>query len=743
MYSFPAKALDRLAALILKGDVVFFVGSGFSIDSEGNSATRLIRRLIWRLLAFRRAGVPQADALVEDLIRTFGIKTAGRPAETEIDARRDYDLKLLTVEREGMDKLAKDYYEVNEWFCEAFGTLLRYVTPDECDHIRLEEEKLRCKASRLLVQECKAGDDDGFEFDFGDFQSLAELARRDLAGRRAAGKALFLQSLGFLNRGVMGGDPAPETDLETAEESYHALLFPRHHVLARFAREGWCPTLITTNFDLLLEGAYRLAGFSGAIGSEAPFPTSVMNGYEVVSDDVEFFNRAKAFRTAVVVKIHGCVRQYRNSVRDGARETYLRALVFTYREIQNWREDPWAADFLRTQLRTRTVVFCGYSLRDPVIHDTFRTVYEEMARARREHGGNRVEKTEPEKAPAYFFASDSDQSFHGLAVLNAASEATGCDKVDPSDHPNYLRFHFRGSGGFPDIDELFRWLYHRTLRERQRECLCDALPRIAALLVGSREGPRPLPVREIEKVRAKFDELCAQEALLAQQDFALGNEVASSARRRGFSRLCAWSERFQVALLREFACAEEVRRREGPASIRIAAMRRFDWYFPTMENPVWPCWGAVVELALRGLAKLLCAELTVADCKRPTVFLRPSMKACSPVALTIELSGFDRMATLPPVLGHAARRTIWQLTPADAPWPAGYADLPKSYANSAKNAGAKDADEVPAVLRIAAPPARELWALASGVAPKEDRIELAERLGIHFPSHELEPTHPR
>jgi len=66
MSSFPAKALDRLAALILKGDVVFFVGSGFSIDSEGNSATRLIRRLIWRLLAFRRARVRHADALVEE-----------------------------------------------------------------------------------------------------------------------------------------------------------------------------------------------------------------------------------------------------------------------------------------------------------------------------------------------------------------------------------------------------------------------------------------------------------------------------------------------------------------------------------------------------------------------------------------------------------------------------------------------------------------------------------------------------
>ena len=324
-----------------------------------------------------------------------------------------------------MDKLAKDYYEVNEWFCEAFGTLLSHATPRNRRHIHAAEEDLRRETSRILAQQSKTGDDAAF--DRGDFRRLLALARRDLAGRRAAGKALFLDTLGFRHPHVMGGDPATETDLETAETSYHALLFPRHHVLARFAREGWCPTLITTNFDLLLEGAYRLAGFSGAIGSESPFPTSVTNGYEVVSDDVEFFNRAKAFRTAVVVKIHGCARQYRNSLADAAeREAYLRALVFTYREIQNWREDPWAADFLRTQLRTRTVVFCGYSLRDPVIHDTFRTVYEEMARARRDHGGNRDrEKQHAKKAPAYFFASDGDQSFSRTRGVECGERSHG------------------------------------------------------------------------------------------------------------------------------------------------------------------------------------------------------------------------------------------------------------------------------------------------------------------------------
>ena len=53
-------------------------------------------------------------------------------------------------------------------------------------------------------------------------------------------------------------------------------------------------------------------------------------------------------------------------------------MVFTYREIQNWRKDSWSRDLVSTLLRTRTIVLCGYSGTDPVVHDTFRTVYEEI-----------------------------------------------------------------------------------------------------------------------------------------------------------------------------------------------------------------------------------------------------------------------------------------------------------------------------------------------------------------------------
>ena len=45
------EATTRLALGVSKGEVIFFVGSGFSIDSEGNSADRLVGRLLAGVLA--------------------------------------------------------------------------------------------------------------------------------------------------------------------------------------------------------------------------------------------------------------------------------------------------------------------------------------------------------------------------------------------------------------------------------------------------------------------------------------------------------------------------------------------------------------------------------------------------------------------------------------------------------------------------------------------------------------------
>ena len=63
---FPVDKYEGLVTRILSGEVVFFVGAGFSVDSEGNSAGRLIARLMTRFAAMAEV-VKLAGAQIEDL----------------------------------------------------------------------------------------------------------------------------------------------------------------------------------------------------------------------------------------------------------------------------------------------------------------------------------------------------------------------------------------------------------------------------------------------------------------------------------------------------------------------------------------------------------------------------------------------------------------------------------------------------------------------------------------------------
>src|SRR5262249_51109283 len=108
-------------------------------------------------------------------------------------------------------------------------------------------------------------------------------------------------------------------------------------------------------------------------------PAAAYDRMLLVAGPTEFFERGTAYRAALLVKIHGCVRRYREErAQTETLARYLPSMVFTYREIQNWRKDSWSRDLVSTLLRTRSIVLCGYSGADPVIHDTFRTVYEEI-----------------------------------------------------------------------------------------------------------------------------------------------------------------------------------------------------------------------------------------------------------------------------------------------------------------------------------------------------------------------------
>ncbi len=677
-----ANRVDRLAERVLAGEVVFFIGAGFSLDSEGNSTHRLVGKLLVRFLAMTRhlhhAEQETATYLLNGLKTTF-----------YLDGDTKTPTKLVTWKN--LDRLAKDYYQFNDWICSAFTLLteklLESISAQELKAYLTEKKKnpehvhATVKAINKLENYCYALLET-LDVPIDPIALEDLLAVQDPVDR---GKMLFLDTMGFSNEKVMGGKKSmdSEANFDDVEASYRGLLLPRHRVLARLAREGFCPMLLTTNYDLLLEGGYRLAGFlpdkprqsktNGSRPKSAP-PSNYQYFARIASAN-EFFNHGEGYRSALIVKIHGCAETYRKKKEDqrehpdsSAVHDYLPAMVFTYREIQNWRADAWSRDLVRTLLRTHTMVFCGYSGLDPVLHDTFRTVYEEMAA--QWTGQTRTENSASEDptrdAPTFYMDIAEKRDFYSLEILRAASQTVGVTTPELTAHENLLEFYL-SKDHFPRLDELFRWLYHVVIRKRQTQMLQTALPGIARISLG-----HPGPEREIDAICNHFDVLCEEEQKTAEA----WNNTAEG--RPQFERLVGWTDRFHAGLMRAFTLGATVMRATGPSGIPMHVMRSRPWYYPLNDHPDWAAWAVVVELALRRMVAAWrgCLEswtkdadwVRVARGPHPALLFTSEKEHVTPIRLAIRLAGYEQPILSSENHGVIRQESVWVLHPNRLPW---------------------------------------------------------------------------
>lgn len=683
----PFKKLDNLSDMLLSGKVVFFIGAGFSLDSEGNSANRLIRRLIVRFDAITDVlskvkrndllggkGKPGnikriANELRNGLVSTFSLKNNDRPHKT------------LLSDEDNIKKLSQLYYQINDWICSAYSVFLDEMKKFE-DKTKLCEE-INCLENRNLTSsKC-----DNVPLEIIDIKKYEPL------DYYSAGKALFLDTMGFDDSDIMGGSPF-KPDITDVLKSYHQLLLKRHHILARLAREGLSNPLITTNYDLLLEGAYRLAGFIPREQAPNNYRTKVMYPYfECIGDAGHFFNYGNAFRSAVITKIHGCVNRYRHTKREQCKnltqndsnpntpgnnsknkhwEKYLPAMVFTYREIQNWREDAWSRDYIRTLLRTRTIAFSGYSGADPVIHDTFRSVYEEIEKQHRKslpvlNDDNNEKHRNANKARtlAFFLGPSDKKGFHGMEILRAASKAVGVKTSGITNHVNYLEFCIN-KDNFPNLDELMLWLYHETIRKIQSQCLENNLQQIYMHLLG-----HPCPIVELDTIKNEFELLFNKEKELASKWKDNPHD------RDSLYRITNWSEYFHTGLLKEYAFAEDQMLVQGVRS-KIGDKSSPFWYYPFSEKPGWTAWTVVVEIALRKMLNSWqgCFDnwkentnlLEAISSDTPTLSVSQGDDFKTPILLEIKLHGTEAMRFLSKFTGVFRKKITWFINQETVPW---------------------------------------------------------------------------
>ncbi len=714
MTSLALRATSRLARRVLDGEVVFFVGAGFSLDSEGNTAQRLIGRLLAGLLAMgtvlaeRPASRESAAGLLTQLAQVFGLSAEGGAEVAREPAR------LMTWAN--LDRLAREYYNFNEWAVSALGVLSEEwlsLTAAEARQAAARTEQLG--SFFLLLVGDKVG------LDAPDI-TVFERLRGQAAAR---GKALFLDFMGFLKPEIMAGTPR-EVDSDRVGASYGGRLRPRHHALARLAREGLGRTLVTTNYDLLLEGAYRLAGFlerqpQGALRSNEP-EDNVQ--FSRIAGASHFFAQGAGHRTALLLKIHGCVEGYRDarkSTQSSELQTWLPTMVFTYREIQTWRGDAWSRDLVRTLLRTHTIALCGYSGADPVMHSTFRDVYEEQAALRRvaQAPSPAVEDDRTGNAAVFTFGIAGRRQFHGFEILHAATAAAGLPPRKLAEHPNHIEFH-RGAV-FPTIDDHFRWLTHCVLRQLQRNALQSRLrPLLRQLL------RRECRDREVSELLTRFDELVAGDALAVEAAGSEEGSRAAAARRRRFEQVVGWTWHFLPGLMRELGLAESVDARGG-AGAKLRRERTATFYRPVTDHPEWAAWAVVVELGVRALvASLHDAHVAASAWSSPfaeegscaVVSFTLTADEYTRSALCVRLGGFERVGARPPLSGAFRRVSYWEFGEKEVPWPSGpTAPCPVCFT-------------VGPVSRLsrACPAPEELWGWATG-AIRPTRSQALAHLG--------------
>lgn len=553
-------SIESLTARLLEGRALFFVGSGFSLDSEPNTVGRMIERL--------RARLEQLEKSIE--IHKFSA-----------DLGCKFDVK----------RLSERYYEVNTWFIAAFASLLKQISENQSR----KQVDVLFRRQLLMENGEKIRRIERAYIDTKDNPDLDEWRRR--------GKALFLDTIGFRCPKVFAGNVYQDFSVAIDEFTKDEIR-DRHRALARWAREGYFSTLLTTNFDLLLEGALRETGLqlrcpSGEKVGEDWAPCRVQQ-FAIITSGGEFLKIGHGNKTIRLVKIHGCLDVYRRRRKTWKqRRNYIDSIVFAYREIQHWRRDAWARDLVRGLQRTHSIAFLGYSTADPIMHATFREVYDEMARwTERDPGGPEADR------PAFYFSHEAKRPFHAVEILEAADRAAGHPDPRREDHENFLDFYSprdpeaefeKEPDDFPNQDQALQWINHLAYRNQQLLALRRGLKRMLLEILGDRR-----PASQIQRVAEDF------ENLLELETDAI-SDVSSQTDDR-FDEIVGWTWTFHPAALRAMVCTEiedveklspKLQRSwHGDSGMLMRA------YCPANDYPVWLAWSTIVELALRRLAAL-------------------------------------------------------------------------------------------------------------------------------------------
>jgi hypothetical protein len=308
-------------------------------------------------------------------------------------------------------------------------------------------------------------------------------------------KCFFVRRYIVSDVGDASGPPplAPSLVNLTRRNPVHAQRIGVPHLaIGRLAKEGLVTELMTANIDCLHEAGCEAVGMcridEGEPKDEQALRFPWTDAYRVVHDGHNHAALLPSRNLFTIHKIHGCVDVARKTVSEQQAhncnwyeathtcETLSQErfnMVFTYRELLNWRRDNWARDLFADRVRNHHVVFTGFAVADAVSHATFREVFEEVLPP-----SARVEQHQGTSPSVTLVAASSEQPFGStsgdipITSLRAQVISKGLNPQGRSAllaanqfDPLLSNRQFANGSTREDLDRLFRQIYESTIRE--------------------------------------------------------------------------------------------------------------------------------------------------------------------------------------------------------------------------------------------------------------------------------------
>lgn len=250
---------------------------------------------------------------------------------------------------------------------------------------------------------------------------------------------------------------------------------PAHRYIAFLAREGLIEEVITTNYDTLIEKAFRdTYGYKEENNKDDPAkPITSLEEYRNEGGNLYININGNKKRCLKIYKINGCAKQHPKE--------HSERILLTERQLQDWRDRFWAKDLFKDRLRSRTLLFSGFGSGEPQVRHTALQVAEEFSL-----NGTR-DKSEKRKSnwwelpnSPFISAYNTELSFTQMQIMYAYAEAYNKDK-DIIDFNEITQNAFTGKDGryFENTEDklpadyfwskIYRAVFYNLFKEQCKE----------------------------------------------------------------------------------------------------------------------------------------------------------------------------------------------------------------------------------------------------------------------------------